>query len=126
MTSTDTLSNAPTRSASPINADAITVEPTKSLADAVRNVLHPQRLCANILSADTNGVEYRRELAAVWNKDVVHNPAVIIQPENTLDVPATVVPRDFAASVTVASNGTALRLVLPEWSVVVAVVTVAG
>ena len=43
MTSTDTLSNAPTRSASPINADAITVEPTKSLADAVRNVLHPQR-----------------------------------------------------------------------------------
>ena len=90
MTSTDTLSNAPTRSASPINADAITVEPTKSLADAVRNVLHPQRLCANILSADTNGTEYRRELAAVWNKDVVHNPAVIIQPENTLDVQGAV------------------------------------
>ena len=92
MTSTDTLSNAPTRSASPINADAIAVEPTKSLADAVRNVLHPQRLCANILSADTNRAEYRRELAAVWNKDVVHNPAVIIQPENTLDVQGAVKP----------------------------------
>jgi len=89
-TKDEQLSNNVTRASSPItttgsDAKMIPTE-TSSLAVIMRKELPTS---TTVLGATWLPELYRKELIS-WNKDVVHEPAVIVQPESTADVCAAV------------------------------------
>jgi len=79
------LSNNVTRAASPIHDERTPTKP-ELLAVALRSEL-PTSM--RVLGEAWLPEAYEKELVS-WNKDVVHRPAVIVQPESTSDVVAAV------------------------------------
>jgi len=87
MQTTEQLSNNVTRAASPITTtDAVKPTEPAQLAVALRKEL-PTSM--RVLGEAWLPELYEKELVS-WNKDVIHRPAVIVQPETTADVCAAV------------------------------------